>query len=81
VEGAATDETSGFPAALVTTTFLAAYNHTASEIDHNYDIHSVVIDNLSLNLEAIPLNVAATISGKNVSDWTIFFARQTGKDC
>jgi hypothetical protein len=58
-------------------TFIAQLNQTASVADTDYDTYSVTITD-QVVLGASSMNVAATIGGNTVRDWTIFRLGQTG---
>jgi hypothetical protein len=58
-----------------TITFTAELNQTSSAADATYDIYSVIIDREAVLLFS-SMNVAATIDGQTVRDWTTFGAGQ-----
>jgi hypothetical protein len=62
---------------LVVSTFIAQLNQTASAADAVYDTYSVTVTD-EVVLSASSMNVAATIAGNTVRDWTIFRLGQTG---
>lgn len=58
-------------------TFVAQLNQTASATDAHYDTYSVTITDQAV-LGASSMNVAGTIGGNTVRDWTVFRLGQTG---